>query len=81
MSLGKSSKAVTGRVIGANDKINLGVDRGGRPRQLPRHEFTRYGEKTGASKIVAVCDVYEKRKREHAADVQMRMATSITARC
>ena len=65
--LGKSSKAAAGRVIGANDKINLGViGVGGRGSSLS-HDFTSYGEKTGGSKIVAVCDVYEKRKREHAA--------------
>ena len=65
-AFGKSSKAVTGRVIGANDKINLGlIGVGGRGGYLAR-EFTRYGEKTGAAKIVAVCDVWERRKREAA---------------
>ncbi len=56
----------TGRVIGANDRINLGmVGQGGRGAYLSR-QFTAYGEKTNACKIVAVCDVYEKRKRASA---------------
>jgi len=61
--LGKPSKGATGRVIGANDKINVGViGVGGRGSYLAR-EFSRFGEKTGACQVVAVCDVYEKRKR------------------
>ena len=60
----KPAKAGTGRVIGANDKINLGViGVGGRGSYLAR-EFSRYGEKSGACKLVAVCDVWEKRKRQ-----------------
>lgn len=64
-AFGKPSRAA-GRVIGPNDRINLGViGVGGRGSYLAR-EFTRYGEKTGAAKIVAVCDVWERRKREAA---------------
>ncbi len=56
----------TGRVIGANDRINLGmVGQGGRGAYLSR-QFSAYGDKTNACKIVAVCDVYEKRKRASA---------------
>ncbi|MDQ6662848.1 MAG: Gfo/Idh/MocA family oxidoreductase [Acidobacteriota bacterium] len=58
---GRPAKA--GRVIGANDKINLGmIGQGGRGSYLSR-QFSAYGDKTNACKIVAVCDVYEKRKR------------------
>ena len=66
---GKSSGKSSGRVLGANDKINLGmVGQGGRGSYLSR-QFTKYGhEHDDACKIVAVCDVYEKRKK-HAADL------------
>ncbi len=53
-----------GRVAGANDRINIGIigvgtRGGGLLRQL-----VRMSEKNDKIKIVAVCDVYEKRKRE-----------------
>src|SRR5215470_8947923 len=56
----------TGRVIGANDTINIGsIGVGGRGSYLAR-EFGGIGERTGACKIVAVCDVYRKRARMNA---------------
>lgn len=56
----------TGRVIGANDRINLGViGVGGRGSYLAR-TFHEIGERTNGCQIVAVADVWEKRKREHA---------------
>jgi predicted dehydrogenase len=59
---GKASRA-PGRVIGANDTINVGViGVGGRGNYLAS-AFTRFGETSGACKVVAVSDVYEKRKR------------------
>ncbi len=60
---GKSS----GRVVGANDTINIGiVGQGGRGVYLAR-QFTKYAaDNNGACKIVAVCDVYEKRKKKAA---------------
>lgn len=64
----RGAKAVqSSRVIGANDRINIGVvGVGGRGSYVAR-EFARYGEKNNnACQIVAVCDVYEKRKREAA---------------
>jgi len=63
----KASGRTTGRVLGTNDKINLGmVGQGGRGSYLSR-QFTKYGtEHDGACKIVAVSDVYEKRKRKAA---------------
>jgi predicted dehydrogenase len=65
---GRGAKAVqSSRVIGANDRINIGVvGVGGRGSYVGR-QFQRYGEKNNnACQVVAVCDVYEKRKREAA---------------
>src|SRR5262249_26444038 len=60
----RAQSASPGRVIGANDKINLGIiGVGGRGAYLAR-QFSSYGEKTGACKIVGVADVYAKRKNE-----------------
>jgi predicted dehydrogenase len=54
--------AKTGRVLGANDKINVGViGVGGRGAYVAR-EFAKAGQ-TENAQILAVCDVYEKRKR------------------
>jgi len=64
----RGGKAVpSGRVLGANDRINIGVvGVGGRGSYVAR-EFQTYGDKNNnACQIVAVCDVYEKRKREAA---------------
>ena len=59
-ALGKPAKP--GRVLGANDKINIGViGVGGRGFYVAR-EFAKAGE-TENAQIVAVCDVYEKRKK------------------
>ncbi|HWD00524.1 MAG TPA: Gfo/Idh/MocA family oxidoreductase [Candidatus Sulfopaludibacter sp.] len=58
-----TSKAATGRVIGANDRINIGViGCGGRGMDVAR-TFTEVGNADNSCQIVAVCDVYEKRKR------------------
>ena len=67
-ALGMTSKAfgarpVAARVIGANDRINIGViGVGGRGGYLAK-EFADIGERTGGCRVAAVCDVYEKRKR------------------
>ena len=62
----RSSSKTTGRVIGANDRINVGViGCGGRGPYVADY-FMRYGREKNACQIVAVCDVYEKRKREQA---------------
>ncbi len=51
----------TGRVIGANDKINIGViGVGGRGTYVAR-EFATAGAKDNSCQIVAVCDTYQKR--------------------
>jgi predicted dehydrogenase len=52
----------TGRVIGANDTINIGViGCGGRGSYVGRI-FAKVGEGENKCKVVAVCDVYQKRK-------------------
>ena len=62
----RSSSKTTGRVIGANDRINVGViGCGGRGPYVADY-FNRVGQQNNACQIVAVCDVYEKRKREQA---------------
>lgn len=58
-----AAKPPQGRVLGANDRINLGfIGAGGRANSLMR-EFQGIADKTGSVQIAAVCDVYEKRKR------------------
>src|SRR5947209_12557925 len=62
-----TNKMNPARVIGANDRINIGlVGCGGRGRG-DAHSFAKFGEENNnACQIVAVCDVYEKRKRQQA---------------
>ena len=58
---------MSGRVIGANDRINVGVIGVGGRGSYVASVFHRYGEKNNnACEIVAVCDVYEKRKKTQA---------------
>ena len=54
----------SGRVLGANDRINIGVvGVGGRGSYVGR-AFSEYGKKNGnCLQILAVCDVYERRKK------------------
>ena len=50
-----------GRVLGANDRINVGViGTGGRGTYVAR-EFSKAGKADGNCQIVAVCDTYRKR--------------------
>src|ERR1700691_3159361 len=53
----------SGRVIGANDRINIGVIGVGGRGSYVAGQYAAIGERTNACKIVAVADVYEKRKR------------------
>ena len=56
----------TGRVIGANDRINIGaIGVGGRGSYLV-DEFSGIGERDNGCQILAVCDVYRKRARINA---------------
>src|SRR5262249_38484517 len=52
-----------GRVIGANDRINIGfVGCGGRMNTHIDY-FAKRAKESGDAQPVAVCDIYEKRKR------------------
>ena len=58
--------AAQGRKLGPNDRINLGViGVGGRGNYLARI-FAGLGEINDQCRLLAVCDVYEKRRREAA---------------
>ena len=72
LSLGLANSALAGhgaravqsnRVLGANDRINLAIIGVGGRGMDDGNSFARYGEANNACQIVAVCDVYEKRKR------------------
>ncbi|MCS7315743.1 MAG: Gfo/Idh/MocA family oxidoreductase [Bryobacterales bacterium] len=55
------TRPAQGRVIGANDRIHLGIiGMGGRGMYLGR-VFSRIGSQNNSCQIVAVCDVYQKR--------------------
>ena len=64
-AFGKSAaKTNPSRVLGANDRINIGVIGCGGRGTYVASAFTKYAEaNNNACQIVAVCDVYEKRKR------------------
>ena len=73
LSLGLANSALAGRgaktssrVLGANDRINVGVIGTGGRGSYVAGQFHNYGQKNNACEIVAVCDVYEKRKRLNA---------------
>ncbi|MBZ5624283.1 MAG: Gfo/Idh/MocA family oxidoreductase [Acidobacteriia bacterium] len=57
-----SSKTTGGRVIGANDRINVALIGCGGRGSGDAQTFARVGQDSNCQ-IVAVCDVYEKRKR------------------
>lgn len=64
-ALGLASKAIAqkpgARVIGANDRINVGViGVGGRGTYVGR-AFGRVGQESSNAQVIAVCDVYQKR--------------------
>src|SRR5271169_2596346 len=60
-----SSKASGGRVVGANDRINIGVIGCGGRGAYDAQAFSQFGQKNNnACQVVAVCDVYEKRKKK-----------------
>jgi predicted dehydrogenase len=62
-----ASKMNPSRVIGANDRINIGLIGCGGRGSDDAESFTKFAaENNNACQIVAVCDVYEKRKRTEA---------------
>lgn len=55
------------RVIGANDRINVGLVGCGGRGSSDAHSFHKYGQtNNNACQIIGVCDVYAKRRREQA---------------
>src|SRR5450631_196809 len=61
----KTSSKTSGRVIGANDRINIGVIGCGGRGSYDADAFNAFGQKhSNACQIVAACDVYEKRKKK-----------------
>ena len=62
----KAVKGGSGRVLGANDKINIGVIGVGGRGFYVASEFEKAGKRDNNCQIVAVCDVYEKRKKRAA---------------
>ena len=62
----KAVKGGTSRVLGANDKINIGVIGVGGRGFYVASEFEKAGKRDNNCQIVAVCDVYEKRKKRAA---------------
>ena len=58
-----AARPAAGRVVGANDRINIGlIGVGGRGSSLMRL-ILRMAEERGDLQVAAVCDVYEKRRR------------------
>src|SRR2546423_746812 len=67
MGAAKSSSKASGRVIGANDRINIGLIGCGGRGDSDAMDFTAYGKKyNDACQIAAVCDVYTKRTKRQA---------------
>ncbi len=60
----KSTAKSDGRVLGANDRINVGVIGYGSRGEYVARAFDQVGKKNNSCQIVAVSDVYEKRKRK-----------------
>src|ERR1035437_7448695 len=75
-----ASKMTGGRVVGANDRINIGVIGCGGRGSYVADAFHDFGKKKNACQIVAACDVYEKRQKavavkrseEHTSELQSR---------
>jgi predicted dehydrogenase len=64
MAAKTASKMSGGRVIGANDRINIGVIGCGGRGRYDADAFSAFATKNNnACQIVAACDVYEKRKK------------------
>ncbi len=73
-SPGTSAKMSGGRVIGANDRINVGViGCGGRGSYVAK-VFERLGQEKNAQ-ITAVCDVYQKRVTENKQRLKVEFGT------
>ncbi len=64
MARAATGATAAGRIIGANDRINLGAIGVGGRGSYDAWKFAQIGEKNNSCQIVAVADVYEKRRRE-----------------
>src|SRR6476619_4783983 len=63
----RGGKTSTGRILGANDRINIGVVGVGGRGSYVAEAFSKYGEKNNnCLQILQVCDVYEKRRKQAA---------------
>lgn len=71
----RASRMATGRVLGANDRINVGVIGCGGRGSYVGGVFKKVGEGAPNAQIVAVCDVYEKRKKQAAERLGAKQAT------
>ena len=56
-----ASKPAAGRVLGANDRINVAIIGCGGRGTYVGNEFAKAGSSSHNAQIVAVCDVYQKR--------------------
>ena len=65
-ALATGSGKTSGRAIGANDRINVGVIGYGGRGNFVAGQFAEYAETNNSCRIAAVCDVWERRKREGA---------------
>lgn len=67
------TKVNPSRVIGANDRINIGLIGCGGRGSSDAESFTKYGkDNKNACQIIAVSDIYEKRKRKEADRYQVK---------
>jgi predicted dehydrogenase len=67
------AKVNPSRIIGANDRINIGLVGCGGRGSSDAQTFTKYAkDNKNACQILAVCDVYEKRKRAQADKYQAK---------
>ena len=60
-ALAKASSKSSGRVIGANDRINIGVIGVGGRGSGDAASFARVGSQNNSCQVVAVADCYQKR--------------------
>ena len=69
---GKPARMASGRVIGANDRINVGVIGVGGRGTYVANAFAKVGAGESNAKVVAVCDVYQKRVNKNKEAPQVR---------
>lgn len=70
-----ANKLTGGRVIGANDRINIGLIGAGGRGSYVSNVFAKVGSEAGACQVVAVCDVYQKRVNENKEKLKVEFGT------